>query len=56
MIRVNVFEAKAKLSEYLDQLARGERVVICRRNHPVAELVPNAAARANPRPVGGAKS
>ena len=56
MIKVNVFEAKAKLSEYLDQLSRGERVVICRRNRPVAELVPIAAARSEPRPVGGAKS
>ena len=56
MIKVNVFEAKAKLSEYLDRLARGERVVICRRNHPVAELIPIAAARTQPRPIGGAKS
>jgi prevent-host-death family protein len=55
MIKVNVFEAKAKLSEYLDHVSRGERVVICRRNHPIAELVPIAAARSEPRPLGGAK-
>jgi prevent-host-death family protein len=56
MLKVNVFEAKAKLSEYLDRLEKGERVVICRRNHPVAELVPMAAARTEPRPIGGAAS
>jgi len=56
MVKVNIFEAKARLSEYLDQLAKGERVVICRRNHPVAELVPIAATRAEPRPIGGAAS
>src|SRR5262245_3956478 len=54
MKKVNVFEAKAKLSEYLDQVERGEHVVICRRNHPVAELVPVAATRTTPRPIGRA--
>jgi hypothetical protein len=38
MIMVNIFEAKAKLSEYLEAVARGERVLICNRNRPVAEL------------------
>src|SRR5437899_9242427 len=38
MIKVNIFEAKAKLSEYLNRLKRGERVIICKRNHPIAEL------------------
>jgi len=56
MVKVNIFEAKARLSEYLDQVAQGERVVICRRNHPVAELVPIAATRAEPRPIGGVAS
>jgi len=35
---VNVHEAKARLSELLDLLEKGETVVICRRNRPVAEL------------------
>lgn len=56
MIKVNVFEAKAKLSHYLDLLRQGERVVICRRNHPVAELVAIAAARTKSRPIGLATS
>jgi prevent-host-death family protein len=52
MIKVNVFEVKAKLAEYLDRVAQGERLVICRYNTPVAELRPVQAARAEPRPIG----
>ena len=55
MIKVNIVEAKAKLSEFLDQLARGEQVIICKRNHPVAELRLIASARTSPRPIGGGK-
>ncbi len=40
MIQVNLHEAKARLSAYLDAALRGERVVIARRNVPVAELTP----------------
>ena len=52
MIVVNVHEAKAKLSEYLEAAERGETVVICRRNRPIAELRPSPAARREPRPIG----
>jgi len=52
MIKVNIFEAKAKLSEYVDRAAKGEHVVICKRNHPVAELRRVEAARTTPRPIG----
>jgi prevent-host-death family protein len=52
MIRVNVYEVKAKLSEYLDRATRGERIVICRHNKPVAELRPVAEGRTEPRPIG----
>lgn len=55
MIVINIHEAKAKLSEYLEATARGERVLICKRNRPVAELRAVSAARDAPRPVGGAK-
>ena len=55
MIVVNIYEAKARLSEFLDAVAGGERVVICKRNHPVAELRAVAATRTAPRPIGGAK-
>jgi len=52
MLRVNIFEVKAKLSEYLDRAAAGERIVICRHNKPVAELRPIESVRSEPRPVG----
>lgn len=55
MEKVNIFEAKARLSEFLDAVEAGERVVICKRNRPVAELTRIGAARTAPRPVGGAK-
>jgi prevent-host-death family protein len=52
MIVVNIFEAKAKLSEYLDMAAQGERVLICKRNRPIVELHAVQSARTEPRPVG----
>jgi antitoxin (DNA-binding transcriptional repressor) of toxin-antitoxin stability system len=56
MIMVNIHEAKAKLSEYLEAVERGERVVICKRNQPVAELKAVPATMATkPRPIGLAK-
>ncbi len=55
MIVFNIYEAKAKLSEYLDAVVAGERVVICKRNHPVAELRAVEQKRTQPRPIGGAK-
>ena len=53
MIVVNINEAKAKLSEYLEAVARGERVLICKRNQPVAELRAVEQKRTEPRPIGG---
>jgi prevent-host-death family protein len=49
MLMVNIAEAKAKLSEYVDAVAKGEHVVICNRNRPVAELRPIEAAQLGPR-------
>jgi prevent-host-death family protein len=51
-VNVNVFEVKAKLSEYLDRALAGERIVICRHNKPVAELRAIDDVRTEPRPVG----
>ena len=53
MKRVNIFEAKARLSEYLDLVEGGERVVICRRNRPIAELRALPAIRGGQRHLGG---
>jgi prevent-host-death family protein len=52
MSKVNLFEVKAKLSEYLDRAMRGERIVICRHNKPVAELRAIEEVRTEPRPIG----
>jgi prevent-host-death family protein len=52
MLQANIHEMKAKLSEYLDAALRGERVVIARRNVPVAELRPIAQRPTAPRPLG----
>ena len=42
---VPVYEAKTRLSELLDAVAKGEQVTITRRGVAVARLVPAAAAR-----------
>jgi prevent-host-death family protein len=52
MIAINIHEAKAKLSEYLSAVEAGETVQICRRNVPVAQIVPLPKPRKEPRPVG----
>lgn len=48
MARVNLAEAKARLSELIDAAQAGEEVVIARRNVPVAKLVRVRKARARP--------
>ena len=52
MIRVNVAEAKAHLSRYLESVERGETVVVCRRNVPIAEIRALPRRAPEPRPVG----
>lgn len=55
MKRVNVHEAKAHLSQYLEEVERGETVIVCRRNVPVAELRALARRVVEPRPIGVGK-
>src|SRR3954469_19140351 len=52
MKMVNIAEAKAQLSELLEAATAGERVVICKRNEPVAEIRPVPARRTSERPLG----
>lgn len=52
MIRVNVTDARAKLSAYLKLVELGQTIVICRRNVPVAQLRAIVAATDDRRPVG----
>ena len=53
MKKVNIFELKAKLSEYVDLAEHGEAVIVYRRNQPVAELRGIAPKRQTERPLGG---
>lgn len=40
MREVGAFEAKNKLGQLLDQVEHGEEIIITRRGHAVARLVP----------------
>ncbi|MBX3414035.1 MAG: type II toxin-antitoxin system prevent-host-death family antitoxin [Pirellulales bacterium] len=40
MIEVGTFEAKTHLTQLLERVAKGDRIVITRRGKPVAMLVP----------------
>ncbi len=52
MIRINIAEAKAHFSRYIESVERGETVTVCRRNVPVAEIRPLPQVLRNRRPVG----
>ena len=56
MIKVNIHQAKTHLSEYLERLAKGETIILCKRNIPVAEIRPLPRARQTKRPIGLAKN
>lgn len=55
MIKLNIHEAKTHLSKYLSKFKQGERILLCKRNHPVAEITPLPEVPARPRPIGLAK-
>jgi prevent-host-death family protein len=40
---INIADLKARLSEFVGMAEAGEEVLVCRRNLPVARLVPLAA-------------
>ncbi len=52
MIRINIAEAKAHFSRYIESVERGETVTVCRRNVPVAEIRALPQPRRDMRPVG----
>jgi antitoxin (DNA-binding transcriptional repressor) of toxin-antitoxin stability system len=54
-IKLNVHEAKTHLSRYLARLERGETIVLCKRNIPIAEIRPLPRRRTAKRPIGLAK-
>ena len=53
-MRVTIYEAKARLSELIAAVERGEEVIIARRDKPVASLNPVVAFPGRTR-VGGLK-
>jgi len=55
MIKLNIHEDKTHLSYYLEEVAQGETIILCRRNQPVAEIRPLPAHRQKKRPIGLAK-
>jgi antitoxin (DNA-binding transcriptional repressor) of toxin-antitoxin stability system len=55
MIKLNIHEAKTHLSKYLAKLKTGERILLCKRNQPVAQITPLPEAPTCPRPIGLAK-
>jgi len=55
MIKLNINEAKTHLSRYLPRVAKGETILLCRRNVPIAEIRPLPASRTRKRPIGLAK-
>ena len=49
---LNMQDAKTHLSEHLAALREGDRIILCRRNRPIAEIRPLPPPRSAPRPVG----
>lgn len=49
---LNMHEAKTHLSEHVARLKDGDRIILCRRNRPVAQILPIAEAPTEPRPIG----
>ena len=55
MIKLNIHEAKTHLSKHLAKLKAGDRILLCKRNRPVAEITPLPKVLDRPRPIGLAK-
>lgn len=52
MIRLNIHEAKTHLSKHLRRVKKGETIILCERNVPIAEIRPIKAGNRGPRPIG----
>ncbi len=52
MIRLNIHEAKTHLSRYVGRLMKGETILLCKRNVPIAEIRPLPKIKRSKRPVG----
>ena len=52
MLHLNIHEIKTHLSSYLERVAGGETLIICKRNVPIAELKPIQHRLHKKRPIG----
>ena len=52
MIRLNIHEAKTHLSKHLRRVKKGETIILCERNVPIAEIRPIKSENRGPRPIG----
>ena len=55
MVKININEAKAKLSKYARMVKSGETVILCDRNRPFAEIRPLDRKGMAPRVFGLSK-
>lgn len=55
MIKLNIHEAKTHLSRYLNKLKKGETIILCKHNEPVAEIRGLPSHPSRKRPIGLAK-
>ncbi len=49
---LDIHEAKLHLEEHVARLEQGDRIILCCRNRPVAEILPILEPATQPRPVG----
>ena len=52
MIKVNISQAKARFSRYLERVESAETILVCRHNVPVAGIRPVPKPPVQPRPAG----
>ena len=54
MIHIDIQQAQTDLPRYLEQVAQGETIVVCKDNPPIAEIRPVSSPppRKEPRPLG----
>jgi antitoxin (DNA-binding transcriptional repressor) of toxin-antitoxin stability system len=55
MKKLNLHEVKTHLSRYLPLLKKGETILLCKQNIPIAEIRPLPPLHKMKRPIGLAK-
>ncbi len=50
--RLDMQEAAARLPEHIAGLRPGDKIILCKENSPVAEILPLPKASGQPRPTG----